>query len=308
MAGRLALAALIVAAAPILPRLERQLSAPVKALLKFGVVLSGDRILWYFRTNFDIALVGARLGEQALGFYSMALTVARLPAEKLAAVMQPVAYPALSHAQGSQTELQRYFLALTVGAATLVVPVAVGLALTAHLAIPIMLGAHWAAAVVPTIVFSLAVPIIVLWNLSHPTLSAIGRVGLNLRFSLLLAIVAPPAIWVGSYWGVAHVAAASSLALVAVAIYGFAVTWSEIGLPAGTYIAALWPVVSSAAGMAVAVLLAGRYTPAAWPASARLALLVLVGGVVYPALLLTWHGRTIRAQMNALRVAWSASR
>jgi O-antigen/teichoic acid export membrane protein len=304
LVGKLAFTLILLVASPVRPRFPLP-SRGLKRLLSFGMVLTGDRFLYYLRANFDIALVGARLGQHALGLYSMALTLARLPADKIGVVFEPIAFPVLSHAQDKRAEFQRHYLALNVASATIVFPAAIGLALTADLAIPLILGRHWAPAVHPIQILCFAMPVLTLWSLKAPALNAIGRVKTNLWFSVVLAVVVPIAIWIGSHWGIGGVAAAGSGAFVIVAACGLGVTWSAIGLSARTYVAALRPALSSTIGMAAAVLLARLWIPDAWPPGASFLVATGAGALTYPLWMLAWHRGVTLAQLRAVKAAWS---
>ena len=80
------------------------------SLIKFGANIVGSRLLWYFYSKTDFLIVGKIVGEQGLGIYSMAFQIASTPLDKVAEIINPVAYASFSKLQDDLEELRIYFL------------------------------------------------------------------------------------------------------------------------------------------------------------------------------------------------------
>ncbi len=74
LAGKIAITVVLMWAEPVRPRLPGP-DTQVAGLLRFGGVLTADRILNYARSNIDVALVGALLGTRMVGLYVMAIAL-----------------------------------------------------------------------------------------------------------------------------------------------------------------------------------------------------------------------------------------
>jgi teichuronic acid exporter len=304
LVGKLVFTARVLLYEPISPSSPFR-TPSIRPLLRYGMVLSGDRVLYYFRSNFDVAIIGAWLGGNALGLYLMAVTLARMPMDKLAAAVTPVAFPVFARAQGDTAAMRRHYTGLTVAIAAGLLPTAAGMMLTAPLLVPTLIGAQWAPAVPALQVIALFTPIVFLWSLNHSLLNALGRVDLNFRMTLAMTVLIPPSILIGARWGTVGVAMAGGLAYLPVACYGLAITWRMIELRPAELARALVPVVSATLGMTLAVLAVGAALPVAWPVVPRLVIEVLTGAVAFPAWAMLLHREAVLRQWGALRGAWS---
>jgi O-antigen/teichoic acid export membrane protein len=97
----------------------------------------------YFNTNLQKIFVGRWSSTEILGAYTLANKISIMPSSELLAPFNRVLFPAFSKVKDDFQELKRLFL-LAQGLQTLIaIPVAVGLALVAHNAVPLILGEKW---------------------------------------------------------------------------------------------------------------------------------------------------------------------
>ncbi len=68
-------------------------------VLRFGSLRTVEHLLWSVYTSADVFIIGKLLGPQILGIYSVSRYVAALPIEKLALVINPIAFPAFARVQ-----------------------------------------------------------------------------------------------------------------------------------------------------------------------------------------------------------------
>jgi lipopolysaccharide exporter len=153
----------------------------------------------YGAAQTDKLVVGRREGASPLGAYALADEIAAMPTGELLAPIGRVLFPAFVRAAEEPNELRRVFL-LAVGVMALVgLPAGVGLVLVAPLAVPLLLGPQWAAAVPLVQTLALFNALAALTNGCSYLLLAMGHVralalAAWLQFALLvgLAVLAFP--------------------------------------------------------------------------------------------------------------------
>jgi O-antigen/teichoic acid export membrane protein len=303
IAGRLAITVILFWAEPTRPRWPGR-EAHVTRLLKFGGVLTADRILNYGRQNLDIALVGALLGSRMVGLYVMATALARLPLEKLGSAFEPVAYPTFARLRDDEPQLRRFFLGLSLGTMAIALPATVGLMLTASLVVPTVIGNQWLPVVPVLRVAAFIVPFEFHLGIVSAMFNAMGRVDLTLRNTMLTSLLTIAGVLVGVHYGIVAVAAAGGTAYAAVWFFAeqrmlrmTGLTWRDLG-------GALLPALSATAGMALLVLAALWAMPASWPMALRLGVACTTGLVTFVAWALAFHRDTVVPQVKGLRTAW----
>lgn len=303
MVAKVAFTAMLMAAEPVRPRLP-DASTKVGGLLRFGGVLTADRILNYARSNFDIALVGALLGGRMVGLYVMATALARLPLEKLGSAFEPIAYPTFARLRDDKPELRRFFLGLSLGTMAIALPACVGLVATAGLLVPTVIGAQWTAVVLPLQIAALATPLAFHLGLVSALFNAMGRVDLNLRVTTITSVLTVAAVFAGVKFGIAGVAASTGIAFAIAWGYAEMLAFRLIELPVRAMARTLLPAVSASLAMGGCVLVAARVLSDAWPPFVRLVLECGIGVVAYVSWALLLHRDTVVRQLRSMRAAW----
>lgn len=92
-------------------------------------------------------LVGRWNSAPIMGAYTVAHEISVMPSAELVAPMNRALFPALAAAHDDNAERERLFLLALGIQTTIALPAAAGLALVAPLAIPILLGSQWSAAI-----------------------------------------------------------------------------------------------------------------------------------------------------------------
>ena len=274
--------------------------ASLRPAVAFGWQVSASRIAWYVYTNADFAVVGRVLGKTALGAYTFGWTIATIPVDRVSQLVSRIMPSVLAAVRDDRDALRRYFLAISEGLAVVVLPLSVGLALTADHLVLVALGERWRAAIVPLALLAVYAGFRSLATLLSPTLVATGHARSNMRFSVIAAVVLPPMFWIGTRWGTAGVAIAWIIGFPLVSIPMYRRTFAALGTTTGAYLRALWPGASGTAAMAAA-LLATRAADAALPRGARFAIEVAVGATVYLAVAWLLHRARLRAFLALVR-------
>ena len=305
LVGKTAFTAMLMWAEPTRPRLPGP-DTEVGKLLRFGGVLTADRILNYARSNIDIALVGALLGTRMVGLYVMATALARLPLEKLGSAFEPVAYPTFARLRDDGPELRRYFLGLSLGTMAIALPACLGLIVTADLLVPTVIGPQWAAVVRPLQIAAIVTPLAFHLGLVSALFNAMGRVDLNLRITTMTSVLTIAAVFGGVRFGIIGVAAASGIAFALVWVYAEVLALRLIELRAIDGARTLLPAMSASLAMAACVYALGTVLPVSWPPVIRLTLECGAGVLTYVAWAFLLHRDTVIRQLRSLRAAWTA--
>ena len=171
--------------------------------LAFGGFVSTDRGLWFLFTETDKFIGGKLLGKQLLGYYAVASHLASLPIQKVAGLLNSVAFPAFSHAHANSEKVHDYLLKATRILSIAAFPVFFGMSCTAETIVALVLGQKWLPAAPLLQLLGLVMPFRMISNLFPPLLWGIGRPGVSATNYLIAAILMPVAFYIGaSGWGV----------------------------------------------------------------------------------------------------------
>lgn len=305
LVGKAAFTAMLVWAEPVRPRLPGE-GTNVGQLLRFGGILTADRILNFARTNIDVAMVGALLGTRMVGLYVMATALGRLPLEKLGSAFEPVAYPTFARLRDDPAELKRYFLNLSLGTMAIALPTSLGMIVTADLLVPTVIGTQWLAVIVPLQVVAIVTPLAFHLSLLTALFNALGRVDLNLRLTTLTSVLTIASVLIGVRFGIVGVAAASGIAFALVWLYAEVLMFRMLRLRPAELVRTLLPVGLASLAMMGCVYATARMLPPEWPGVIRLVVEVLAGIAAYAAWALLVHRETVIRQVRSLRAAWGA--
>ena len=216
----------------------------VRAMLNFGVNLSGANFLGYFAKNITPFTIGYISGAQSLGLFNRANTLTSIPSSQMLPPVMNVLQPTLARVASDPVRL-RATLTSVMGKLVLgTMFVTLIMAVLADWIVQLFLGSEWDGAV-PIFqmlaVFSLVEPIAGFLAVS---LVAIGNAKALLRWKMITLAILVLSIGFGSIWGVMGVVAAYSISGVFIRLPGFLyyssqflpVTFGEIVkalLPAG---------------------------------------------------------------------------
>lgn len=268
--------------------------------MSFSLDVLFSRVAWYLYSTADFLVAGRVLGKSPLGAYSMAWTLASVPVEKVTALVMRVTPSFFSAAQQDLQTMRRYLVLLTEGISLIALPAAVGLSIVADDFVRTVLGEKWLPAIMPLRLLAAYAAVRSVSPLFAPVLMALGRTRAVLNNNLLALLLLPSAFFIGSRWGTVGIAAAWMFAHpIVVATIG-RVTLREIDLSFARYLRALWPALSCALIMGIAVVLIRVAVPVNMPSALRLALQVGTGAAVYAVLLMTWHRDRVRGFRNVI--------
>ena len=186
-----------------------------KELFAFSANVLGNDVASYAVMNMDIIIIGRMLGSEALGYYSLALNLVKMPVTRLSAVVSKVAFPAFSAIQDDLVKLQKGYLKASALLSIIIFPLLIGLALFAREFITIFMGPKWMNMAMPLVILvplGLAKSVgVIRW----PVLLALGRPDVELKWNIAYVLPLAGAIYLGALMGLEGAAAGVSMLLVA---------------------------------------------------------------------------------------------
>lgn len=258
--------------------------AVTRELVRFGVPVTAVTLLAYAIYNVDYLAVGKRLGASDLGLYTLAYRIPELVVLSLCVVVSEVLFSALSRLQHDRESLTAHYMEALVVVVALTAPIGIGLAVTARPLVATLYGAEYAGSA--PILSVLAVYTVVYSASFHAgdVFKAMGKPGVltAINAGKLVVLVGP--VW----WAAGHSATLVAWALLATEAVHFVVRMAVLQRLTSLRLTALAGAVlrpaAAALPMGVVLLALGRVT-AGLPAPFELALLIVVGILVYVALL-----------------------
>ncbi len=184
-------------------RFHRRLLRP---LARFGAPMLVTDIQYAIWSNLDYVVVGRMLGDAALGVYTLAYRLPELLIHSVWRVLAGVIFPVFSRLQDDRDALRRGFLATIRYTQMAIVPLSLGLLITAQPAVDVLFGERWGG-VAPLLqvmaVFSLVASIGV--N-AGDVYKAIGRPDILAKLSLIELVAFVPALVYAARFGIIGVA------------------------------------------------------------------------------------------------------
>jgi O-antigen/teichoic acid export membrane protein len=279
-------------AKPIVSRIDKALK------MSWGVMV--QRVCWYTYTNADFTIAAKVLGAAPAGAYTIAATLASLPADKIGTIIMKVTPSFFASMQENKAGLRRYVLVLTGVLSAVMVPVIFGTAAVATDLVPVVLGPKWILAIIPLQLLAINAFFRSNVALLAQMLTVSGDVKFGARTTLMNAIVLPPAFYIGSYWGINGIAAVWAFFSPIISIPWYTRTFQKLELRPLTYWQSIAPAFVSSAIMVIMVLTV-KYIMSGYPIMARLIAEVAVGVVAYPAAAILLFPDRIREYYTILK-------
>jgi O-antigen/teichoic acid export membrane protein len=270
--------------------------------VRFGAWVATSTLAWYLYANADRIVVGRLLGEAALGAYSIGITLAAMPVDKIGQLYQRVSESVIARVQGEPAAVARYLLRISEGVSMITFPVSIGLALVADQFVEVVLGARWEMAVTPLRLLAAAAALRSLDPLLAQILIATGNVRQNARSMIIAALLLPGAFLLGAHWGLAGIAGVWLVGHPLIVMTRQ--VWCALRVADARfidYLRALWPATSGTAVMAVAVIGVRALVHHHAPAPVALAASVATGALAYVAALVLMHPQRLRVAREFIR-------
>ncbi len=264
----------------------RWLATEGRAILTYGLTMSGKSLVTYLGASTSNLLLGWFLGPEPLGLFQRAAQLALIPLQRLGATIGHVLFPAYALIQDQPEKLQRALLDGQQTLALICFPI-----LTAFIAVPqtVIVGLYgeaWIDAAPLLAILAAVVLVDLTHHLLGPLIEACGQAARELRLQLFFVVLLAAAIILTAPFGLVAVAWAhlipSLVLAVTIARIAFPLahlTWAPwlaanrvgLGLGAGTALTAL---AAEAIGRS---LLPGRSTLTLMAVAGSCAVVYLIG-------------------------------
>lgn len=156
----------------------------LRELLAFGSLSVGTRLIWMAGGKMFTVLLGNMLGVTAVGYLNIAQRLVDTLFDLLAGAAHNLALPIFSRRQSDRESLVRAYVQATEFCALATTPLYGGLALCAAPIIAVLLGEEWLPATSLVWVLAAGAMLQFLFLFGPTTLTAVGRPGVVLVFSL----------------------------------------------------------------------------------------------------------------------------
>ena len=273
-----------------------------RELFGFGMHVTGSDILNFLSRNVDNLLVGAVLGDTALGLYSVAYRILNITQVMLINVARKLAFPALSRLQHDPPRLARAYLRLNWVGSVAIMPGYIGLALVAPELIVLLFGAKYAEAGIVASILFLIGPVLTLQAFSGALLNAAGHPNVVFRFRLITTLTSVIGFAIAVSFGIVWVAAAFVIRgylLLPLNLY-----WVRkyAAVPVAAYVRQLRGVFLATAAMVAVVLVLRLLLPSDMARSAFLAIEVVAGALTFAAVVFLLERPLITELLHVARM------
>ena len=250
-------------------------------------------------------ITGAILGLTQLGHFRLGWRFFDFIVQFSVTPLSAVALSAFSKVQHDPERLTRVYLRLTQFVALASLPTFFGLAATADLLVPVVLGDRWRESIIVMQLLGFVMLGGVVNYFFGTALIAVGKVNIVVRQSVIQIFGTALFVAVGAHFGIIDVLLAIIARALMVAVYNIAALRKEIGLSLAALFQSLMPPVVASGVMVAAVRFGMLELAGSMPGIVLLGVLVTLGVATYGAALLIgdfvglWRGY-IRSALTSL--------
>ena len=296
---------------------------------RFSLAASGDLLhfsKWLLLVNFlgflkirmSDFVVGRVSGAHALGLFNVSNDLANMPGTELVAPINRAVYPAYARIANDRPALQREYLYVMGTISLIAVPAVAGIAATAALIVPVVLGGKWLEAVGVLQLLAFYGISQVIQSNTYSVYLALGRADFFARLNAVHVLaLAGALLWLVPARGLMGAAYALLLAAGIMLPITLAMILRTLGIGVLRLLAVLWrPIAAAVALFLVVSRFSERFAdepPGALPVGPLLAAVALGVATYVLAIALFWwlSGRPVGAETSALgaaRQAWERVR
>ena len=254
----------------------------MQPLVRFGGELTAAQVLWVVYSQSGTVIAGRLLGKEMLGIYSVAMHLAELPIQRIAGLINKIAFPTFARMQDDAAKVRETVLAGTRMLSFIGFPVLWGISSIAPEIVEVILGAKWASASLPLELLALVMPIRLVSYFLPNAVQGIGRSDILLRNTMWSTLIVPPLLFLGAqHGGVVGLSVAWLVALPIAFLQNTRRNLPVIGLSLSQFLRAMLPAALAGLVMYSAVLGTRAILPTPQPGVIRLLALIFAGVVGY---------------------------
>lgn len=259
-------------------------------------------LVTYANKNTDYWFVGNTLGAGPLGIYYVAYVIPTLLRRRVTSIGHEIIYPVASRIQNDPTRIVSALMRIVRLVTFVVVPSMLGLSVLADLAIRIGFGSDWMEAVEPLRIIAVAAAVTSMTVIANPVFAALGRPWLQVRIGMTAMVVLIVGLAASLRIGTLYAVAAA--VLIAATVEACSVLFrlrSLVGLSFREYGASVYPFVTSAIFMALAVWTLRHFALGQLHVAIEAVFSVIAGVVVYLGMGTLFFRREFREQWAAVK-------
>jgi PST family polysaccharide transporter len=268
--------------APWLPRPRRASLAELRRLLRYGRHIVAGNVVGFVNSNTDPVGVGRLYGPASLGAYTLGFQTGSQAVTMATGVANQLVFPAYAAVQADLPHFRRSYLRSLRFLCGISPPIAFGLAAVSGVAVPVLYGERWHAAIPVLAIISVYGLFLAVAATTGEVFKAAGRPELFFRMGLLQVALLFGLIGLLHGQGIVGFACARAGATIVMSIVALVLAGRILGLDARDWLGAGAAPVTSAAAMGLLVYATrAALRPVAEPALWLLAALVVEGVVLY---------------------------
>ena len=271
--------------------------AAAKPHFAFGLNAAAACVVDFLGKAAPVLIIGAYLGVKAVGHYTMAYQLIRIPDSLVTGPVFLAIFSAVSRTCHDLPAAGQLAMRAVRGTAVGLAPMFFGLAVVADLAVKLFLGQKWLGSIDILIWLTPAGFLICFYSIVVATLLGLGRSAEQLYLTLLTGLFMNVGVLVGAQVSAAGAAAGLSAGAVLITPAYIWVLARGLGQPARLMaVETAAPIVASV--VMVAAVLAVRSVIGAWQGWAQLAVSVAVGAAAFGASLAVLGGRRVMGDLR----------
>ncbi len=276
----------------------------IRENFKFGANLTITSTMTFILRNVDNVIVGKFFGTSVLGLYALAFQIVGLPSAVLSGSLYYTVFVETSEATREGRSSTNILLRTLRGCLLVTSPIMVGMAVTAHVFVPLILGEKWSEAA-----DYLACLAPLGWCLSMGALISgaiigVGRSDLLVRIEVVTIILTLFGIMSGAQMSGLGVAVGVSLAAIASCGVTLAVIARLHHIPFHEVLRVMYAPLLGSIFMGLVVVASSAVLPSVWPGYIRLMIMIITGLTVYPAVLFAFFKKQLASDLESVKTAF----
>ena len=276
--------------------------------MAFGSRLTGSNILSFVARNIDNVLIGTFMGAQTLGYYALAFQIVGLPSMVLSDLVYFTVLTNTSEARRKNEFTLDFILKILRGSLIIGAPTIIGLAVTASISVPLLLGDKWEPTSNLVVLLAPLGLQQIITAMTTGVIMGLGRSDLILKLNVISSSLTVAAIIAGVFISSSVVAIGVSLAAVATSYLHLKAVAYEGKLPLRIIGKAMFAPFLASIVMGTVVYILQSIVPFKWPLIVQLPLSIGMGIVSYGTILFCFFHDSLSADITMVRAAFLARR
>lgn len=158
----------------------------IKTIFRFGAQVMLARVITVLSQRTDLLIISKLINAQVLGVYSLSMSLANKPLDKILSILNQVLFPVFSQAQNDSQRIRQYFVKTFELELLIMIPIYMFIILAAEPLVAVVLGEKWASIVLPLKMFGAAGVFMYFASFCSMVVTALGRPRMHLFYTLAL--------------------------------------------------------------------------------------------------------------------------